>query len=119
MLTPKKEFFMLQPIYCKFGNRENFIFTNSVKRHICHIENSRLGHDLPASVKDSDFAISQGVYFLHNFPSRNFAKIKPLRKFPNLQQYTSIKYKSNTICSASQLAEGGLFIVGDAPALAC
>ena len=31
---------------CKFGNfRENFIFANSVKRHICVVENSRLGHD--------------------------------------------------------------------------
>ena len=25
--------------YCKFGNfRENFIFTNSVKRHICDVK---------------------------------------------------------------------------------
>ena len=30
--------------------RENFIFENSVKRHICHVKNSRLGHDLPTSV---------------------------------------------------------------------
>ena len=39
--------------YCKFGNFcENFIFVNSVKRHICHIQNSWLKHDLPASVND-------------------------------------------------------------------
>ena len=41
--------------YCKFGNfRENFIFGNSVKRHICDVNNSRLRHDLhvPISVKD-------------------------------------------------------------------
>ena len=39
--------------YCKFGNfRDNFIFTNSVKRHICHIKKSRLGPDLPTSVND-------------------------------------------------------------------
>ena len=37
--------------YCKFGNfREHFISANSVKRHICHVEKSRLGCDLPASV---------------------------------------------------------------------
>ena len=40
-------------MYCKSGNfRENFIFTNSVKRHICDAKNSRLGHDLPVSVND-------------------------------------------------------------------
>ena len=40
-------------IYCKFGNfRENFIFANSVKRHICKLKRSEVGHDLPISVKD-------------------------------------------------------------------
>ena len=34
--------------YCKFGNfRENFIFANSFKTHICDVENSRQGRDLP------------------------------------------------------------------------
>ena len=38
--------------YCKFGNfRENFIFANSIKRHICDINNLR--HDLPISVNDN------------------------------------------------------------------
>ena len=30
-------------------NRENSLFLKSLKRHICHVTNSRLGHDLPAS----------------------------------------------------------------------
>ena len=39
--------------YCKSGNfRENFIFANSVKRHICDVYNSGLRHDLPISVND-------------------------------------------------------------------
>ena len=39
--------------YCKFGNfHENFIFTNSVIRHICDVLNFELGHDLPISVND-------------------------------------------------------------------
>ena len=39
--------------YCKFGNfRVNFIFANSIKRHICDVQNSRLMHDLPISVID-------------------------------------------------------------------
>ena len=39
--------------YCKFRNfRENFIFGNSVNRHICQVKISRLlvGPDLPTSV---------------------------------------------------------------------
>ena len=32
--------------YCKFGNfRENFIFANNVKRHICDPQSSRLRHE--------------------------------------------------------------------------
>ena len=40
-------------MYCKFGNfRENFIFANSVKRHICDVQTSQLRHDLPISLND-------------------------------------------------------------------
>ena len=51
--------------YCKFETFcEGFILVNNVTRHICHIKNSRLGHNLPTLVKDkSDFAILQGFYF--------------------------------------------------------
>ena len=39
--------------YCKSGNfRENFIFANRVKKHICEAKNSRLGYDLHISVND-------------------------------------------------------------------
>ena len=35
-----------------------------IKRHICDVGNSRLGHDLHhTSENDSDFAISRGFYF--------------------------------------------------------
>ena len=37
-----------------------FLLKTLSKRHICHIKNSRLGHDLPTSVNDRDFALSQG-----------------------------------------------------------
>ena len=41
------------PKYCKSGNFcKNFIFANSVKRHICDVKNSRLEHDLPISVNN-------------------------------------------------------------------
>ena len=36
--------------------RESFIFVNSVKRHGCHVKNSRLRSDLPISVNDSEIS---------------------------------------------------------------
>ena len=70
--------------YCKFGNfRENFIFANSKKRYICDIKNSRLRHDLPSLVKDRMISLfREGFIFTKR---RILAKIKPLRKFPNLR----------------------------------
>ena len=39
--------FTFYTVYCKFGNfRENFIFANSVKTHICNVENSWQGRDI-------------------------------------------------------------------------
>ena len=66
--------------YCKFRNIcENFIFLNSVKRHICDIK-IRDWHVLPSTVNDR--VISPGFYFY----MRSFAKRKPSRKFLNLQK---------------------------------
>ena len=40
-----------QSEYCKFENfYENFIFANSIKRHICDVKNSQPGDYLPSSV---------------------------------------------------------------------
>ena len=41
----------------------NLIFTNNVKIHVCDVKNSRLGHNLPASVNDSDVNVSRGFIF--------------------------------------------------------
>ena len=39
--------------HCKFGNfRENYIFANSFKIHICELKKSEVRHDFPISVKD-------------------------------------------------------------------
>ena len=39
--------------YCKFGKfRENFIFANSIKRHICDSQSSGLRHGLHVSVNN-------------------------------------------------------------------
>ena len=38
-------------VYCWFGNfRENFIFANSIKRHMSDMKSSRLRQDLPISI---------------------------------------------------------------------
>ena len=40
-------------VYFRFGIfRENFIFANSIKRHISDVKNSRLRQDLPISIND-------------------------------------------------------------------
>ena len=72
---------------------------NGVKKHICKVKITQLGHDLPISVNDkSDFVISQGFYFDETSHMRSLAKIKPSRKFPNLQyQQVSIKEKKDNI----------------------
>ena len=39
--------------YSTFGKFcQNFIFPKSVKRHICDVKNSRLGHGIPISVNN-------------------------------------------------------------------
>ena len=47
---------MFKPIrikYCRFGNfRENFIFANSIKRHISDVKKSRLRQDLPILINN-------------------------------------------------------------------
>ena len=63
--------------YCKFGNfRENFIFANSVKRHICELKKPQVEHDLPISVKDIEITPFREGFIV--------TKLR-MRKFPNLQ----------------------------------
>ena len=55
----------LSPMYCKLGNfPENFIFVNSVKRHICDVKNVQLGHDLLISVSDRVISSFQEDFIL-------------------------------------------------------
>ena len=45
--TSKTNYFVdLVNVTVKSEIFENFILANSVKRYICHVKNSRLGHDL-------------------------------------------------------------------------
>ena len=91
---PPLQLIMKTNIYFKFGNfRENFIVAKSVKRHICNLKNLLLGPDLPTSVNDR--VISWGFYFHETSQMWSFKKIKPSRKFLNLQYPV---YKNNIIC---------------------
>ena len=69
--------------YCKFGNfRENCIFANSVKTHICDVENSRQWRDLPLSENDRVISSIRGIFYFHETSHmRSFAKIRPSRNF--------------------------------------
>ena len=57
----------------------------SVKRHICDVKISRLGHNLPISVNDRVIWLLQKVLFLRNFSHAKFRENKIPTKFPNLQ----------------------------------
>ena len=69
-------------VYCKFGNfRENFIFANSLKRHICDVQISQLRRDLPIVVNDGVILLfCEGLIFT-KLCMRSFAK-KKLAKVP-------------------------------------
>ena len=65
-------------MYRKFRNiRENVIFLNRDKIHICDVKNSQLGHDLPIQVNDRVIARNRDDLIV--------TKIKPSCKFPNSQ----------------------------------
>ena len=54
-------------MYCKLGNFcKNFTFANDVKRHICDVNYSRLGHDLPISVNDLAYASFENFQIYSN-----------------------------------------------------
>ena len=74
--------------YCKFGNFcDNFIFANSVKRHILDVKNSQLWHDLPISVNNRVISAFREDFIFKKLRiyMRRIAKIKAPRKFQNLQ----------------------------------
>ena len=63
----------------KFLNfRKVFVFINSIKIHICHFKNSRLGHDLSTSVNNR--VISQWVYFRETLHTCEVCENKILSK---------------------------------------
>ena len=66
--------------YCKFGNfRENFIFANSVKRHICDVINMRIGQDLPILVNDRVISpFPEGLIFTKFWVNKTLANISEL-----------------------------------------
>ena len=66
--------------YCKSGNfRENFIFVNSVKLHICDVKHLQLGHD-PISVNDILISPFREDFISRNFAFAKFRGNKPLAK---------------------------------------
>ena len=68
-------------IYCKSKkNRENFIFANSVKRHICDATNSRLGHDLRIFVNNRVILAFRVDLFSRNIAYAKFHENKTLAK---------------------------------------
>ena len=85
--------------YCNFGIfRENFILAYSVKTHICNVENSQKGRDLPISVNDRVISpIREDFIFTKlNFVYAKFRENKTLAK---IFEFTVIVLISGEIVS--------------------
>ena len=86
--------------------RENFIFANCAKRHICNVSNSRLGHELPTSINDrlistfrEDFIFAKICEVLQNQNPREISEFTVLDSAYEilvLISYTSSEDSENT-----------------------
>ena len=102
--------------YCKFGNfRENFIFANSVKTHICDVKKLQKWRDLPISVNERVISpIREGFIFYETSHMRSFAKIKPSQNFQiysTIACITSLNKSMHCVVAdaASILIYGGIY----------
>ena len=59
--------FILAFITVNTENLASLLFANSVKRHICDVQYSRLSHDLPMSINDRVNCFFAKVKFSLNF----------------------------------------------------
>ena len=88
---------IIQKCNLKFENfRENFIFANSVKRHITRVKIATLAWFTYISKGQRVFAISRGFYYRATPHARSFAKIKSSRKVLNLQYWLMLQVPYNT-----------------------
>ena len=71
--------------YCKSGNfHENFIFADSIKRHICDFKNWRIGHDVPILVNDRVISpFREDSIFIKLRENKILAKISEFTVFQN------------------------------------
>ena len=77
-------------VYCKFGNfRENFIFANSVKRHICDAQNLRLRHDLPISVTNSVVLLFREGFI---FAKLRICEVSRKKNLAKISEFTVVSY---------------------------
>ena len=77
--------FILAFITVNSENLASFLLANSVKRHICDVQYSRLSHDLPMSINERVNCYFARVKFSRNFAYAKFRENISLTKIPNLQ----------------------------------
>ena len=97
--------------FCKIVNfGVHFIFSNSVKRHICHVKNSRVGHDLPKSINDKFISpfhkgfifmkVSKGAKIRKRYNQVPHAKFRENKTLAKISEFTVTKViimqKANT-----------------------
>ena len=67
------------------------MFVNCVKRHICHVKNWLLGHDLHAPVNDRVISPFHKGFI---FSKLGEAKVKATLKFMNLKKCKQLTHKA-------------------------
>ena len=79
----------------------DFIFANSIKRHICDVRNSRLGHDIRISVNNRVILPFREGFNFTKLRMRSFAKIKTLAKNSEFTVYDNLIDCCNDFISSS------------------
>ena len=88
----------------KFGNfRENFIFANSIKRHISDVKNSRIRQDLPLSINDRVILpFREGFIFTKLRICEAYAKFRENKVLAKISEFTVILIIRAATCDFQQ-----------------
>ena len=80
--------------YCKLGNlRESFIFANNVKRHICDVKYSQLGHNLTISINDRVISPLHGGFVFTKLRICEVSrKLNPRENFRNSKSMRAVSF---------------------------
>ena len=84
--------------------RDDFIFSKSVKRHICNFKNLRLGHDLPIPINVRLISLfCESFIFMKLGTCAKFREINPRKNFRTYSKWLGIRSCSTSLKNAHRL----------------